>query len=332
MYKVCLIEGDGVGPEVIESARQILDALKVSINFQYATAGYNCFLKCGTSIPNETISIARQADAVLFGAVTSPPNIPNYKSAIITLRRELDLFANIRPTKSFPVEISRPNIDFIIVRENTEDLYVGDEEVFSDYAISKRKISRFASERIIRYACKMALREGRKKITVVHKANVLRATDGLFVKVAEEVLSNFPELNAEYMLVDTAAMHLILNPDAFSVIVTTNMFGDILSDEAAALVGGLGLAASANIGEQHALFEPVHGSAPDIAGKGIVNPMATIIASAMMLDYLGEAAASKKIYCAVENTLKNKIFTPDLGGNYSTKQVCEMIISELNAG
>ena len=280
-YRICLIEGDGIGREVVPAGRRLLEATGLPFEFVQAEAGWETFQRRGTALPEETVAAVTGADATLFGAVSSPLQpVAGYKSPIVALRRQLDLYANLRPVVSQPVPGSRPGIDMLIVRENSEGLYSGRERSDGDEAITERVITRKGSERIARLAFRLAqerrpAHHNKPLVTIVHKANVLRATCGLFREVAFQVAREFPAVRAEEMLVDTCAMRLITAPERFDVIVTTNLFGDILSDEAAALVGGLGLAPSGNVGDQQAIFEPVHGSAPDIAGKGIANPMAT---------------------------------------------------------
>lgn len=335
-YRICAIGGDGIGPEVLAVARRVLSALEIPIEWTEAEAGFGCFEKNGTPLPESTIEFARAADAILFGAVTTPPNIEGYRSAIVGLRKALDLFANVRPIHLLPIAglalsplLRPPSIDFVIVRENTEGLYVGDETVEADRAITRRVISRFGSERIVRFAYELARGQNRKKVAIVHKANVMRATDGLFLETALAVSRAFPEIHTETMLVDATAMRLIQSPEHFDVIVTTNMFGDILSDLGAGLVGGLGLVASANIGLEAALFEPVHGSAPDIAGQGIANPVAMLEATAMMVDHLGEGGAAGRIRAAVLATLNAGIRTQDLGGEATTGEFAGAVVSRV---
>jgi homoisocitrate dehydrogenase len=273
--------------------------------------------------------LVRSADATLFGAVSSPSHpVEGYRSPIVGMRRALDLYANLRPVNSQPVRGSRPGIDMLIVRENSEGLYSGRERVEGDEAVTERVITRRGSARIVRLACRLAMAR-RRHLTVVHKANVLRATCGLFRQVALEVAAEFPDVQVNEMLVDTAAMRLITSPEAFDVLVTTNLFGDILSDEAAALVGGLGLAPSGNIGEGGAIFEPVHGSAPDIAGRGIANPAATFLALAMMLDHLALHDIAGRVRDAVGTVLREGIWTPDLGGTATTQDVTEAVIAAM---
>ena len=327
--RICVVEGDGIGREVVPAALAVLEALGLPLAYSTARAGYACYEDCGDPIPAETVAACRAADAVLFGAVTTPPDIPNYKSAIVTLRKELDLYANVRPTRSLGVPGFREGVDLVIVRENTEGLYSGQEEDHGDYAVAKRVISRKGSARIARAAFALARREGRPRVTIVHKANVLRQTCGLFRRTAFAVAQDYPDVQADEMIVDAMAMHLVKDPERFSVIVTTNLFGDILSDEAAALVGGLGLAAAGNIGERGAIFEPVHGSAPDIAGRGIANPVAAILAAGMMLSYLGEAEAARRVNAAVDAAIARGVLTPDLGGTATTQEVTQAVIAAL---
>ncbi|MBC7235890.1 MAG: isocitrate/isopropylmalate dehydrogenase family protein [Chloroflexi bacterium] len=329
-YRICLIEGDGIGHEVVPAGRRLLEATGLPLTFVPAEAGWDVFQRTGLALPAETLEAVREADATLFGAVSSPLHaVEGYRSPIIELRRTLDLYANLRPAQSHPVPGSREGIDLLIVRENTEGLYVGRERREGDTAVAERIITRRGSERIARAAFRLAhMRRGH--VTIVHKANVLRTTCGLFREAALAVAADFPDVHVEEMLVDVAAMRLITEPERFDVLVTTNLFGDILSDEAAALVGGLGLAPSGNIGEgRAAIFEPVHGSAPDIAGRGIANPLATFLAVAMLLDHLGEAEVAMRVRYAVGHTLRSRVVTPDLGGEATTHKVTEAVIAAL---
>ncbi|MBI3961152.1 MAG: isocitrate/isopropylmalate dehydrogenase family protein, partial [Deinococcus sp.] len=321
---------DGIGQEVIPAAAQVLQATGMPFTFTQADAGFETFQRTGTALPQATLAAVQAADTTLFGAVSSPSQkTPGYQSPILALRQTFDLYANLRPARTLPVPTSRPGIDLLMVRENTEDLYVRRERREGDRAIAERIITRQASERITRVACQQA-RKRRRHLTIVHKANVLAETCGLFREAALAVAAHYPELTVQEVLVDTMAMRLVRDPESFDVIVTTNLFGDILSDEAAGLVGGLGLAPSANIGERAAVFEPVHGSAPDIAGKGIANPMAAILAAAMLLDHLGEAEAAQAVTQAVETVLRQGPHTPDLGGQATTTQVTQAIIQALH--
>jgi len=330
-YKICLLPGDGIGPEVIASAREVLAALPIQWDFVECGIGFGEYQHSGTPLPDSTIVQIRQADATLFGAVTTPPNIPNYFSPVVRMRQTLELFANLRPCRSIPHESSRPEIDLLIVRENTEGLYSGIERLEDDgnRAITERVITRKGSERIVRMAFELAQQTGRRTVHIVHKANILRQTCGLFRAVALEVASEYPDIAAQEMLVDTCAMELVRAPEQFEVIVTTNLFGDILSDEACMFVGGLGVAASANIGADAAVFEPVHGSAPPLVGTGKASPIATFLATAMMLEYLNENESAERLRIAVQACIANNESTPDLGGSLTTSQVTERVIRYL---
>jgi len=319
--KIAVIPGDGIGGEDMDAALTVLDALDLNPELIMADAGDDCLERTGTPLPDETLEAVGEADATLFGAAGE-----SAADVIVKLRREFGLFANLRPVRSLPgVPCLYPDLDFVIVRENTEDLYVGDEEYTSDGAVARRVITRAASERIVRFAFDYAVGDGRGGVTAVHKANVLKKTDGIFREVFYEVASSYPQVEANDYYVDATAMYLITQPHEFDVIVTTNMFGDILSDEAAALVGGLGVAPSANIGEKNAIFEPVHGSAPQIAGKNIANPTAMILSTALMLKHLKKPQEAQKIQEALEETLRNGLVTPDLGGDLGTDEMAREI-------
>ena len=310
--------------EVTEAVLHVLNVMDFEFDYTIASAGYKCFKKTGTTIPDETIDTAKKADATLFGAVTT---VPGNKSAIITLRKALDLYANLRPVKSYPgIKSLFNDIDIVIVRENTEGLYSGIEEYTDDGATALRVVTRAASERISRFAFRHAEKNGRNKVTAVHKANVLKKTDGIFRDSFFRIAKEYPNMVADEKYVDAAAMFLLTRPHEFDVIVTTNLFGDILSDEGAGLVGGLGMVPSANIGDKRALFEPVHGSGPDIAGNGISNPSAMILSAVMMLDYLEEPEEARKLESALLEVLnERKVITPDLGGSSKTMEMAEEI-------
>lgn len=329
MYNITIIGGDGIGQEVMNSAEYLLDKLDLNFNFNYGEAGFDCFNKNGTTLPEETVKIAKSSDATLFGASTSTPGQP---SPIINLRKELDVYANLRPIKSYKgVKSIADGINFIIVRENTEGLYSQNEYGDENQVIAERIITRKASEKISDIAFKLASRRNMlNKVTCVHKSNVLKKTDGVFKESFYKVAENYPKIKTEDFYVDATAMYLITNPLNFDVIVSTNLFGDILSDESAGLVGGLGLAPSGNIGDKNGLFEPVHGSAPDIAGKNIANPCSMILSTAMMLDYLGEKEIASQINHSVERVVaKGNILTPDLGGKAKTIEMTKEIVKEL---
>ena len=328
-YKLAVIPGPGIGEEVVSEAIRLLESTDLTFDCNYFEIGYDVFKKTGTPVPGDVLAGIRKTQACLFGATTTPVGVPGYKSAIITLRRALGLYANVRPAKTYPIAKSMKDVDLVIVRENTEGMYSGMEFELPDSAYTIRVITRKATERITRFAFDLAMKRT-KKVTVVTKANVLRKSDGLFLEVSRKVAKDYPDVEVEEAFVDVTAMRLVLKPNIFDVIVTSNLFGDILSDEAAGLVGGLGLAPSANIGTDYALFEPVHGSAPRLAGKGIANPMAAILASRMMLDYLGENKWAERIENAIITVLKEgKVLTPDLGGSSSTTQVTDAIIDVL---
>lgn len=324
MYNIAVIPGDGIGEEVVKATTTVLDKLDVEFNYTHAIAGDKCKEETGVPLPEETIQIAKESDAVLFGAAGETA-----ADVIVRLRHELNTFVNLRPVKSLQPK-KYGNIDFMIVRENTEDLYIGDEEETPEGAIARKKITKAASDKISEYAFQYAKDTGRKKVTAVHKANVLKISDGLFKKCFYEVAEKYPEIESNDFYVDATAMYLITNPLDFEVIVTSNLYGDILSDEGAGLVGGLGMIPSANIGDENGLFEPVHGSAPDIAGQGIANPVATILSACMMLDYLGESDSARKIEnIIVEVIQEGKVVTPDLGGTASTQEMAEYIASKI---
>lgn len=329
-YKICVIPGDGVGQEVIPEALEILEHLALDFELVMADAGYDAYLKYGSPLPEETIKKCREADAILFGAVTTPPNIKNYASPIVALRKKLNLFANLRPCISLPLKDLQKNIDIILVRENTEGLYSGRERKIKGGVVSERVITKKASERIIHFAFELAKSQKRKRVTLVHKANVIRMADGLFLEIGRRIAQEYKNINFEEALVDSCAFRLARRPQDFDVIVTTNMFGDILSDLTSAFVGGLGVVPSGNIGVKQGLFEPVHGSAPKKQGKNTVNPLATFFSVAMMLDFLGRKKEAERLRKSIFKTCKNNQVTPDLGGKLSTKQVTQAIIKYLN--
>lgn len=327
------ISGDGIGRELVPTVCEVIrPLLPPEARFTEAEAGYGAYERHGSPLPERTLALCQAADAILFGAVTTPPDLPGYRSPILQLRQTLDLFANLRPVRSLPVPGSRPGVDLLIVRENTEGLYSGIEEMSADgeRATTLRVITGAASRRIARVALDLA-RTRRGRVTIIHKANVLRATDGLFRRAVRAVAAGYPDITLDELLVDTAALRLAQTPEAFDVLVTTNLFGDILSDLAAAHIGGLGVAASANVGERVGLFEPVHGSAPDIAGRGIANPTATLFAAALMLRHLGVPDAATRLEAATIATLAAGTRTPDLGGDATTAAVCAAVTARLIA-
>ncbi len=328
MYNISLITGDGIGPEISESAitilNQINDKLDLKFSIKKLQAGDTALEKTGKALPDETVESIKQSDACLKAPVGE-----SAADVIVVLRRMLDLYANIRPAKSYPHTAAlRDDIDLVIVRENTEDLYTGKEFEVDNAMIALRIISEDASKRIAKYAFETAIqRNQKKKVTCVHKSNVMRKTDGLFAKACSEVAKNYSDITFEQMYVDACAMNLIRQPESFDVIVTTNLFGDILSDESSQVVGGLGMAPAANIGDNFALFEPVHGAAFDIAGKQIANPSSFILSIKMMLDWLGTKNndqkcfdVAKKIESVVYDVVKDGIKTKDIGGDKTTSE------------
>jgi isopropylmalate/isohomocitrate dehydrogenase-like protein len=323
-YRLCVLPGDGIGPEVIEQTVRVLKALDINFEFNYGDIGLNAYQKHGRPLPDETVELFKNSDAALFGAVTTPTDIENYSSPVLQLRRNFRLFANVRP-------IISDKYNFVIIRENTEGLYSGRErlEDGGNTAVTERVITRAGSERIARFAFELAMDKGYDLVTVVHKANVMRQTCGLFRNVAFELAAEYPKISVEEMLVDRCAMELIKNPEQFQVIVTTNMFGDILSDEASMLIGGLGMACSGNIGTDHAMFEPVHGSAPELAGTGSANPIATIMAAKLMLEHLGLIDDGQRLKGAVRKVIVDGKVTPDLGGSLTAEGVANSIIEYL---
>jgi len=322
--KIAVIYGDGVGPEVIKAALKVIEALDFDAEYLEVNAGYEYWKRTGKPIEDGALDIIRSCRCILKGPLMTPPNTTSYRSVTVALRQTLDLYANVRPFKSFGKAPKK--IDMVIVRENTEDLYSGIEYRLGSTAITLRVVSERASKRIARFAFELAKREGRRKVTVVHKANVMRESCGLFRSAFFEVAKLYPEIQAEEMVVDSAAYRMVVAPETLDVLVTPNMFGDILSDVAAGVVGSLGLAPSANIGDSYAMFEPVHGTAPDIAGKGIANPIASILSTAMMLSYLGDVKRARSIEMAVNKLItEGKVLTPDMGGTAKTMDVAREV-------
>ncbi|AKG91853.1 3-isopropylmalate dehydrogenase [Geoglobus ahangari] len=322
MKRVAVIPGDGIGKEVMDAAMLILERLEMPFEYVWLEAGDEAEKKYGKPLPDETLEEVRKSDAVLFGAAGETA-----ADVIVRLRQELNTFANIRPARTFRgVESIHSDVNMVIVRENTECLYKGLEfEVADGVTEAVRVITREASERIVRYAFELAKREGRKRVTALHKANVMKKTCGLFKQVFYEVAGEYEGIEANDYYIDAACMYMAMRPQMFDVIVTTNMFGDIVSDLAAGVVGGLGLAPSANIGERHAIFEPVHGAAFDIAGKGIANPTAMILTACMMLRHFGYLSEAERVERAVEKVIAEGRTTPDLGGSLKTMEMAEEI-------
>ncbi|MFQ6051164.1 MAG: isocitrate/isopropylmalate dehydrogenase family protein [Candidatus Hydrothermarchaeota archaeon] len=334
MYKVGIIHGDGIGPEVVSACLNVLEKIPVKFEFISVDAGYEYWKKHNSNslVPDETMEILKETDALLKGPTTTPQGPDSPKSVAVTIRQEFQLYANVRPFKkregvSAPVD----KLDVILVRENTEGLYKGLEfKLNEDTAIGIRTITKKGSERISRFAFELARKEKRKKVTAVHKANICKETCGLFLNICKEVSKEYPDIEFDDSHVDATAMWLIRRPEWYDVLVTTNLFGDILSDELAALTGSIGLSPGANIGDDYAMFEPVHGSAPKYKGQNKVNPSATILSGAMMLKYLGEEKYSKIIEKAVEDIIKeSKTVTYDLGGKAKTSEMSDAIAKKV---
>ena len=327
-YQIAVIPGDGIGREVMQATIEVLNSLDIDFEYVYGDAGDECLERTGTALPSETLDIIRESDACLFGAAGETA-----ADVIVKIRQEMKMFANLRPVKAYPNTNSlSDDIDFMIVRENTEGMYIADEESYTEEgAVARRIITREAERRIIDYAFNYAVENNKGMVTAVHKANVLKKTDGLFREIFYEVARDYPDIATEDFYVDATAMYLITQPESFDVIVTTNLFGDILSDEGAGLVGGLGLIPSANIGLDAALFEPVHGSAPDIAGQNKANPIAMMLSAIMMLRYLGENEAADRFDDAILKLLNDaNTLTGDLGGKATTMEVASEVINNLN--
>jgi isocitrate dehydrogenase (NAD+) len=332
-YPVTLIPGDGIGPEVSEAARRAVEATGVGIEWEIAELNPDVIRSTGQSLPQHVLDSLERTLLGLKGPVTTPIG-EGYTSVNVALRKRLDLFANVRPVRSLPGVITRfqdVKIDMVIFRENTEDLYSGlEHEVVKDVVTSLKVITRAASSRIAEYAFKFAGDAGRKKVTAIHKANIMKLADGLFLRCAREVAARYPQIEYKELIVDNAAMQLVIRPEQFDVLLLPNLYGDIVSDLAAGLVGGLGIVPGANMGENHAVFEAVHGSAPDIAGKGIANPTAMMLSSVLMLIHLKEYSAATRLQAAIETVYaERKHLTRDVGGSASTGEFTDAVISQL---
>ena len=334
--RVTLIRGDGIGPEITAAALSVLEAAGVGIDWDEQLAGVAAMEETGTPLPDATVESIRQTRVALKGPLTTPVGT-GFRSVNVALRKEFDLYANVRPAKSVLPGGRYDHVDIVLVRENTEGLYIGFETTISipgepkAVAQSMAIVTRRGCQRAVRYAFEYAVAHGRKKVTICHKANILKAVSGLFLEVGREVSKEYAgRVAVDDIIIDACAMKLVLDPTPFDVIVTTNMFGDILSDEIAGLVGGLGLAPGANIGESAAIFEAVHGSAPDIAGTGVANPSALLFAACMMLEHVGEPDAARRVRQALEDTLREgKVCTRDLGGNASTQAFADAVSRRL---
>lgn len=334
--RLCVIPGDGIGQEVVPVAVAVLQAVMPQAQLTFAEAGWETFQRTGNALPEETLAAARQAGVVLFGAVASPSHpVPGYRSPIVALRRELDVFANLRPSRSWPLHDARRDIDLLLVRENTECLYVGRERLEGDTAIAERIISRRGSERVARVAFQLAAQRS-GHLTIVHKANILRVSDGLWRETCLAVAREFPQVHTDEGLVDSVAYHLVRQPGRYDMLLTPNLYGDILSDLAAALAGGLGMAPSLSLGESCAIAEPVHGAAPDIAGQGTANPLGAILSVALLLRHVWQRGdLADAIERAVEQILARGMFTPDIAPpgqqTVGTRALGQAVIAALGA-
>lgn len=330
MYDIVKISGDGIGPEIMDSVTQILSTARVDINWIEARAGEAVFEETGNPLPDETIEAIKKHRIVLKGPLTTPVG-SGFRSINVALRQKFNLYSNIRPAKSVPnVNSNFRGVDMVMFRENTQGLYIGKEHWVDDeekHAESIAVVTEGASEKIITAAFEYAKDNNRKKVTLVHKANILKLTTGLFLKVGKRIAKNYSDIEFEDLIVDNMAMQMVINPSQFDVIVTTNLFGDILSDLASGLVGGLGVTGAANIGDDAAMFEAVHGSAPDIAGQNKANPIALLFSALMMLEYLGERRAAEKIRSAVYAVLQDhkEDCTFDIGGSGTTTSFTEAV-------
>ncbi|GAB1595448.1 isocitrate dehydrogenase [Lysobacter claricitrinus] len=331
---ITVIRGDGIGPEIMDATLKVLDSMNLGLSYEFADAGLVAYEKTGELLPAATMDSIRKNRIALKSPLTTPVG-EGFSSINVELRKRFDLYANVRPAISFPNTKSRfgSGVDLITVRENTEGAYIGEGQSVSEdgeTAVLTQKVTRRGSERIVRYAFELARRTGRKKVTVVHKANILKSTSGLFLKTARIVAQEYTDIECNEMIVDNCCMQLVMKPEQFDVIVTTNLFGDIISDLCAGLVGGLGLAPGANIGTDAAIFEAVHGTAPDIAGQGKANPCALLLGAAQMLDHLGKCADAERLRKAIVATLEAKdSLTPDLGGTGTTTTFAEAITRRL---
>ncbi|PJK00867.1 isocitrate dehydrogenase [Lysobacteraceae bacterium NML91-0213] len=331
---ITVIRGDGIGPEIMDATLHVLDAMDLGLRYEEADAGLVALEKHGELLPAATLESIQRNRIALKSPLATPVG-GGFSSINVELRRKFDLYANVRPATSFPNTRSRfpDGVDLITIRENTEGSYISEgQEVSADgeTAVSITRITRKGSDRIVRYAFELARKTGRKKVTIVHKANILKSTSGLFLKVAREVAAEYPDIEANEMIVDNCCMQLVMRPEQFDIIVTTNLFGDIISDLCAGLVGGLGLAPGANIGAEAAIFEAVHGTAPDIAGQGKANPCALLLGAAQMLDHLARPEEATRLRNAIVATLAaGDSLTPDLGGTGTTMSFARAIAGRL---
>ncbi len=331
--RITIIPGDGIGPDIVAATLKVLDHLQCGFEYDFADAGQTALDKRNELLPQETLFLIKKNAIALKGPLTTPIG-EGFSSINVALRKMFDLYANVRPAISFAGTKSRfENVDIITIRENTQGMYSGEGQTLTEngtHAEAVSVITQVGAERIVRFAFDLARRYGRKKIAVVHKANILKTTSGLFLKTAREVAREFEDIQCQEMIVDNCCMQLVMNPEKFDVIVTTNLFGDIISDLCAGLVGGLGMAPGANIGEETAIFEAVHGSAPDIADKHIANPTALMLAAAMMLDHLRMASRAINLRHAIREVIaSHERVTHDLGGTATTDDFTQAIIERL---
>ena len=330
MKRVTLIKGDGIGPEITDSVMKIINAAGVAIDWDIQTAGADLIETEGTPLPQRVLDSVKQNKIALKSPVTTPIG-KGFRSVNVQLRKELDLYANLRPCYNLPnVKTRYDKVDIVVVRENTEDLYAGIErQVDENTAESIKIITRKASERIAKFAFDYAVKNNRKEVCVVTKANICKLSDGLFLECARKIAQQYPQIKFREILVDNCCMQLVQNPNQFDVLLLPNLYGDIVSDLCAGLIGGLGIAQGANIGEHYAVFEPVHGSAPDIAGQDKANPTAMLMSAIEMLNYIGENEAGRRILLALFDTLDAGIKTADLGGNASCSEFTQAIVDRL---
>ena len=330
---ITVIRGDGIGPDIVDTTLRVLDRVEAGLDYRFHDVGPAALEAGDELIPDATLDSIAETGLVLKGPVTTPSG-KGYTSVNVALRKRFDLYANVRPVVSLPGVVSRyENLDIITVRENTEGMYSGEGQTVSEdgsRAEALSVITRDESERILRFAFDLARERGRRKVTLAHKANIMKSTSGLFLEVGREIAKEYPDLEHDERIVDACAMRLVMNPEDFDVIVTTNLFGDILSDLCAGLVGGLGVAPGANIGDRCAMFEAVHGSAPDIAGRNIANPTSVILAAALMLDHVGDSERAGRIRTAIRAVIaEHDRVTPDLGGEGTTDSFTDAVIERL---
>ena len=330
-YKVTLIPGDGIGPEVTDAAKRVLESVQIDINWEEVDAGMSSISKYGKPLPDQVINSIKRNKIALKGPLTTMV-AKGFNSANVELRKKLDLYANVRPIFKIPgIESRYDKVDLIVIRENTEDLYSGIEHIISPgVAESLKVITKHASSRIAKFAFQYAQKHGRKKITVVHKANIMKLTDGLFLDCARDISKKFPDIEYEEMIVDNLSMQLVLNPERFDILLLSNLYGDIISDLCAGLVGGLGVVPGSNVGDKYTVYESVHGSALDIAGKNIANPLATILSAVLMLKHLSKNKEADQIMSSIKEVVKDKQnLTPDLGGTSTTTAFTDKLISKI---